>query len=184
MIPMLVGSRFRRARVARPRRSKVWVGATNTSVIAMPPSSTSFATILTETTIETQGKPTLARVRGTWVAQVDRSLNSGTSMMRLAAGITVVSTKSAAIGITALPLPLSQIEWPWLWWDATFVGQEVFTAVGTQEMGELIRPVDSKAMRKLPPASTMVIVFEAGAVMEGAPDAVVAYSLRMLLMPS
>ena len=183
MIPMLVGSRFRRTRVATPRRSKVWVGARFSTALNLAPGATSFATLIDESLIETQGKPTLARCRGSWIAMNDASAAAATGLMTVAAGITVVSTKAAQAGIASLPLPLSNIEYPWLWWDATYVGIERETA-GVQSAGQHVRMIDSKAMRKLPPASTLIIVFEASAVLHGNPDGVISFDLRMLLMPS
>ena len=182
MIPMLVGSRFIWRKTAA-RRSKVWVGAQGT-IAALGPSSASAFTIIDETSLETQGKPTIARCRGMWNAWHDTSAAAATSSMVVAAGIAVVSTKAITAGVTAIPNPLTNIEWPWLWWDSALVGNEVITAVGVQSIGNTNRVIDSKAMRKIPPASTLILVLESGPALEGAPDANVAFALRMLLMPS
>ena len=182
MIPMLVGSRFRRqTKIAR--RLKVWVGS-QSSRFQMANSVIAVQTIIDEASLEIQGKPTVARIRGTWNAWHDHSAAAATSSMMVACGITLVSTKSATVGSTALSSPLTNIEWPWLWWDATVVGTEVVTAVGVESATCSNRMIDSKAMRKVPPAHTMVFVIETGPALEGAPDANIAFALRILLMPS
>jgi len=183
MIPMLVGARFVR-RKATARRSKVWLGSQSTTALGLAPSTAAVFTIVDETQVETQGKPTIARVRGTWNVWHDRAAASATSAMSVAAGITVVSTKSLAIGVTALPTPITNIEWPWLWWDSAVVGIDVGDATGFERIERNNRLIDSKAMRKVPPASTIVLIVEAGAALLGAPDARLAFVIRMLLMPS
>jgi len=183
MIPMLVGARFVR-RKTTARRSKVWLGAQSSTALGLSPSTAAVFTIVDETQVETQGKPTIARVRGTWNAWHDRTAAPATSAMVVAAGITVVSTKSLTIGVTALPTPLANIEWPWLWWDSTVVGIDVGDATGFEQLTTFNRSIDSKAMRKVPPASTVVLIVEAGAAMLGAPDARLVFAIRMLLMPS
>ena len=184
MIPMLVGSRFVRQRSKAPRRAKVWVGAFSSTWVAHPPSTSTVVTLITEGDIESQGKPTLARVRGTWAAMHDISAAGVTSAMVVAAGITVVSTKAVTAGITAVPTPLTNIEWPWLWWDSVVAGVEIDGAGVAEHVEQGNRIVDSKAMRKLPPASALIMVFETGPALEGAPDVNVALALRLLLMPS
>ncbi len=183
MIPMFVGSRFRRPVRTAAKRSKVWFGFVG-STIDLPPSNVSFETVITEANLETQGKPTIARVRGSWVAHQDVGAAGSTSGMWVTAGLTIVSTKAVAAGISSLPTPSTNVEWPWLWWDTVYCGIELVTGVGFQMLSPFNRVVDSKAMRKVPPASTVVMVYEAVAAGEGAPDCSVSASLRLLLLPS
>jgi len=184
MIPMLVGARFVRRRPG-PRRAKVWVSADSTALIALPPSTVAVQTLTTEAVLESQGKPTIARIRGTWVATHDHSAASATSSLYVAMGITVVSTKSVTAGVASLPTPITNSEWPWMFWDMYKVGTETVTAVGFQQTNSLDnRTVDCKAMRKVPPASTLVAVFETGPALEGAPDVNATLAVRILLLPS
>ena len=145
MIPMLVGSRFARRTRTGPRRSKVWVGAIN-NVLDLAPSGSATATLISEIDIESQGKPTLARCRGSWIAHQDLSAAAATSGMWVAAGIAVLNAKAVSSGVTAMPLPISNVEFPWIWWDAVYVGIEVNTAVGIIDLVRDNRIVDSKAM--------------------------------------
>ena len=184
MIPMLVGARFRRPAVkAGPKRAKVWLGSGSAASTAFAPSTVSVVTLIGEAAIEAQGKPTLARVRGTWIARNDQSASGTAAFMSIACGITVVSTKAVAVGTTAVPTPLTNVEWPWLWWDTQFVGNEPMASGDITSYGGN-RMIDSKAMRKLPPASALVMVVETSAALEGAPDLNFDFELRMLLMPS
>jgi len=182
MIPMLMAGRFRgRRTVPRgPRRSKVWSGA-STALQNLAPATASTIAIFTEGQIENLGKPTLARVRGTWLAYEDVSVGIEPALMEVALGITVVSTKAFTIGVTALPTPITNPEWPWLYWDSMYIGSENVDSVPFPAIN---RVVDSKAMRKLPPGSTLIAVFEAGAALEGTPEANALFSIRMLFMPS
>ena len=184
MIPMLMAGRFARTRTRTARRSKVWSGASSPANISLAPSEIAANTIFPEASVENLGKPTLARVRGTWSASPDTSLATATSYMYVHGGITFVSAKALAIGVTALPGPLTNPEWPWIWWDSVLVGTEVRTAVGFIDTGLNTRAVDSKAMRKIPPGSALVAVWEAGPALEGAPDTIVNFSFRMLFLPS
>ena len=181
MIPMLVGSRFRRASVRTPKRSKVWVGSTSGAEVSLAAAGTAFQTMVDEASMETQGKPTIARVRGTWHVADDPSQSTGPALVAVAMGITVVSTKSVAAGIGSLPTPLTNIEWPWLAWDAVIAGTEESAAV---PYPAILRDIDSKAMRKVPPASTMIIVFEAGAELAATSHVNIAFAVRILLLPS
>ena len=105
--------------------------------------------------------------------------------MVVAAGITTVSAAAATAGILSLPLPINDIEWPWLWWDSAFVGNENYAASNTTlDLSAANRVIDSKAMRKVPPSHVCVLVFQAGVALKGAPDANVSFIVRILLMPS
>ncbi len=184
MIPMLMAGRFARPRAKTARRSKVWVGAQSATATGLGPSSAVVFTVIAEADLETQGKPTIARVRGTWNAWYDRAAAPATGAMIVGAGITLVSTKSVTAGIASLPQPLTNIEWPWLWWDTTIVGLDFGDATGFQLLENSVRVVDSKAMRKVPPGNTLVLIVETSPALLGAPDTRFGFSIRILLMPS
>ncbi len=186
MIPMLMAGRFARRARTGPRRSKVWVGAISSAATAIAPGATGLFGLITEASLEAQGKPTIARIRGTYNVYYDSAATSSgvTGAMIVTCGICLVSTKAFAAGIASVPLPITNVEFPWIWWDSVMVGQDVRSAVGFTEIGQTNRPIDSKAMRKVPPAHTLIFVFEATGGLQGAPDARLMFDTRILLLPS
>jgi len=143
-------------------------------------------TLVTEADLEGQGKPTVARIRGTWNASPDIAQAPLQNVMQVFAGITLVSTKSFTAGIASLPTPRANIEWPWMWWDVVTIGMTVSAALDPTpiDITGNNRVVDSKAMRKAAPGHTMVLLVESSPALTGAPDALVSFATRILLMPS
>ena len=186
MIPMLVGSRFRRAPAKTAKRSKVWVGSVSASAEALPPSNARVFTLINEANLETQGKPTIARIRGTWNAYPDIGSAPAASSMFCFVGITLVSTRALTQGINSVPLPSDNIEWPWMFWDVATVGVEVAaTATGAPvDITRNNRVLDTKAMRKCPPAHTLILVVQTSVALDGAPDSLFTFATRILLMLS
>ena len=181
MIPMLAVSRFSRGGARAPRRSKVWLGA-QIQGFSLAAAGTSVSTLILEGVLENQGKPTIARVRGSWIAFVDESASTEPTFGFVTAGIAVVSTKSVTAGVASLPLPATNVEFPWIWWDTIQVGSENSDTTHIGWNQEHI--IDGKAMRKIPPASTLVAVFEASPSFAGTLAVDGAMHVRMLLMPS
>jgi len=69
---MARGVRAGRPFVQAPRRSRVWVGA-SLPLAQTAGGSSVFSILIAEAELETQGKPTVARIRGQLHAQMDRS---------------------------------------------------------------------------------------------------------------
>lgn len=76
----------------------------------------------------------------------------------IAVGLAMVSAKSAAAGVTAIPLPNTEGSFPWLWhgwlFGSTFAGNNGGFLLGTH------LEVDSKAMRKVKEDEVMILKFE------------------------
>ena len=76
-------------------------------------------------------------------------------------GIGVVSAEAFAIGITAIPTPHSDADWPgWLMWESFGYRVEFVDATGFQGNAQQSINVDSKGMRKVGASEVVVFVAE------------------------
>jgi len=146
-------------RGGRMRRQTLWLGGpfvtttlASTNAVALTASLSAAGLALRPFTI--------VRTRGVWQVRSDQTaaLESYGAMM----GFAVVSDQAAAIGVTAVPTPDTDIQS-----DAWFVHEMQFgtfgfiSGVGTQELGQPQRTYDSKAMRKVEEGFDFVQVMEA-----------------------
>ena len=75
-------------------------------------------------------------------------------------GIGVVSTDAAGAGSSAMPDPLGEPEYPWLYWKAHplfFAGTD---PEGAGQNYSLRQSFDVKSMRKLKPRESLVLVLQ------------------------
>ncbi len=101
---------------------------------------------------------TVVRLRGF----VELTLSAGGALDGFAGaiGIGIVSTPAFDIGITAVPTPITEIEWEgWMWHQLfSLHSPGAFSATST---GSVLRlPIDSKAMRKFDSQETILAVME------------------------
>jgi hypothetical protein len=103
---------------------------------------------------------TLIRHRGLFHVQSDQIASNENPFG--AYGICIVSDQALAIGVTAVPTPYTDADSDlWIvhgYWGAPV---KVATAVGFNDISQRY-PFDSKAMRKLSPDETMILVVENG----------------------
>jgi len=180
---MFVRNRFARGRVrVAAKRSRVWIG-TPTNFFQLAGGTTSFSTIVTEAQLQNLGKPTIARCRGQLLVNMDRSAEVAEDRALVGMGLTLVSNQAVAVGATAIPSPIANDEWPWLWYYTSSL--KTPTTLTEDEQGfrwERIE-VDSKSMRKAPPDHVMVFVVDVVSV-AGTPDIELSGFIRVLLLPS
>ena len=71
-------------------------------------------------------------------------------------GLAVVSSDAAALGATALPDPFGDAEFPWLWWSTA----QLFAPSADLGNGMTFRRlmIDTKAMRKVKPLESLVLI--------------------------
>ena len=101
---------------------------------------------------------TLVRTRGQWHIRLASFPGAGISIMRAAMGLIVVSTDAFAIGVTALPGPLSDPENDWIVWSPSalsFPG-----SVGEGFILDARMDFDSRGMRKLKLGDVLAVMFE------------------------
>ena len=106
---------------------------------------------------------TILRMRGRFIVGFDETMVLG-DKARVGFGIGVISTDSATLGATALPDPLGDPEFPWLWWYEVNMITAASGDVSSRAFGMANQVVefDSKAMRKIKPSQSLVLVFETG----------------------
>ena len=94
---------------------------------------------------------TIVRTRGELLL-VLLSSSAAQTGMQWAAGLAVVSQKAATLGVTAIPGPLTEMDWDgWLWHSQGSLKTSGGMAANTIDGGpnSMVRvPIDSKAMRK------------------------------------
>jgi len=119
------------------------------------------STVLLDTFTAAGGEPfTILRMIG----EVGISFASQTLVANDAASITVgigvVSADAATLGASALPDPLSEPEYSWLWWYSTVIRNMTVTteALFPQGGGYSRKEINSKAMRRVGPRESLVAV--------------------------
>ncbi len=78
-------------------------------------------------------------------------------------GKIIVKETASAIGVTAVPGPLTEADADWFVYQGMTSHFDLATAVGFNEPGGQRFDIDSKAMRKVGPTDDLVSVFEARA---------------------
>ncbi len=123
-------------------------------------------TILNSLTVPEKAKRPFTIVR-TYLEVQQQSDQAIASEQQVGAiGLAVVSDQAAAIGVTAVPTPLTDLDS-----DLWFMHQLIFgnfllaSAIGFEEGGATRMSLDSKAMRKVNDAEDVVIVAERDAVL-------------------
>ncbi len=123
---------------------------------------------------------TILRWRGMVSAMFDESQQVG-DRASIGFGIGVFSTDAVTLGATALPDPLGEPEYPWVWWSE--IDLECFVAAGQEAwgVGRQLLEIDSKAMRKVKPGQSVLIVGQIGNL-TGAPVTIIKFGqLRVLI---
>ena len=148
-------SRYPRSYGASRRRSVGWEDGPFTTPIAA-----SAATSVLWSTGQGTGaddNQTLVRVRGEFSAFLSLATAALDGFIRCAVGIGIVTAPAFAVGVTACPTPLTEIEWDgWLYHrQFSLIAAEATEAFGNAGSASIRVEIDSKAMRKI--SSDMVI---------------------------
>ena len=144
-----------------PRRQTSWTAGPGGIITQSATGKTLFGTGI----VPTIEGLTIARLRGEAMFSM-RSAGSAADSWRGAVGMALVTDEAFAVGVTAVPGPLTDIDFDeWMWWSA-FQLTAAIGAVASDEpsypLTQAIRiPIDNKAMRKFPVGKTLVCVAEA-----------------------
>ena len=156
------------------RQRKHWHGTTN-NALAFVGSSTGVLA-----SFSLNDPATVLRILGEVVVFPGVAVGgySDADEARMSVGIGIVSSDAAAVGSSAMPDPGGEPEFDWLWWWSTVwaIPDVDSTVVG---LNQIRIPVHSKAMRKMKPASTIVVVAEYEDL-QGAPPLDVRGGFRIL----
>ena len=124
---------------------------------------------------------TMVRVRGQYTLMLNVVTAVGDGFASYALGICNVTAEAFAVGVTAIPSPLTDMGWDgWLWHQ---LGGQLrgasTTELGVSPMEAVRGEIDSKAMRKLRNTDVTVGLLELGAE-QGA--AMVVFTARTRLL--
>jgi len=148
--------------VGHGRRLTEWTATVpEVAFVALPPATAVLDSVFTA------GDPeTIIRVRGLLSIQSDQIVISEQPFG--AVGLAVVTDQAVAIGVTAIPTPYADGESDkWLLHEYWAASMEVATAVSIANISQRF-VLDSKAMRKVSPDETVVLVIENGSAGGGA----------------
>ena len=102
---------------------------------------------------------TLLRSRGEILVVAIADAATDTDVVGL--GLIVVHSNAAAVGGTSIPGPLQDTGADWLWHQVVPLDAVSLTAADPNARAVVVRvPVDSKAMRRLPPDHSVILVGE------------------------
>ena len=104
-------------------------------------------------------------VRTHWEVKLMSDQAAGVENQSLGVGLVVVSDQVVSVGITALPLPVTDMPSSLFFLHALIFGDGA--RVATQTTDSSYRSIDSKAMRKVEIGQDLVVVIEGGGVGSG-----------------
>ena len=108
---------------------------------------------------------TIVRCRATLHASIDTPADAVSQV--ITCGLGIVSTDAFAVGLTAMPDPGDELDYPWLWWGEILL-QKWLPAGDSASEASVRVEVDTKAMRKVKPRQSLVWVFQ-GIRLNGTP---------------
>ena len=154
MARRVVRTRF----VRPPRKTKVWFIVT-TGTVALPASTCTLVSVLNAAALAFRPF-TLLRSRIECLYSTDQS--SAAETPHGALGMIRVNDKAAALGITAIPCPISNADDDFVIWQGMMAKFEFTTGTGYRDIGTHYE-INSKGMRKVDAGDNLAIVFEQGA---------------------
>ncbi len=166
--------RFTRSTRGGPKRLTDWVCTDAASGGTAYKSLAAGAAVLDQS-VASDSPETLIRTHGSLNVQTDQD---GADEEAFGAyGMCVVSNQAFAIGVTAIPTPYTDADSDlWFVHGYWYAPVRFGTAVGFQNVSQTFS-FDSKAMRRVSPDETIVIVLENGS---GANGIVYSYNFGML----
>ncbi len=144
-------------RGGRQRRSTLWAGITDVNN-ALPNVGSAVITNVTGAALLALRPFTIVRIRGEMYVSSDQSAAAENQLV--AWGTCVVSDQASAIGVTAIPTPITDSDS-----DLWFMYQVAINAVGAGDVNNIRGhqvSIDSKAMRKVEEGQELLFVAERG----------------------
>ena len=143
----------RRGAVGSARRETSWGLGPNGFLNGVSADSVNLFSV---TTVPVSDGLTLVRTRGELV--MSASGTSGDSA-QIAVGLAVVSAEASAIGVTAIPSPITDLAWD-EWFFHQFLSINMVSQNANNQSQNYRFLIDSKAMRKFTPGNAMVGIME------------------------
>ena len=108
---------------------------------------------------------TIRRIRGILNLTLEGTL-AAADAVRIGMGLAIVNTDAAVLGATAMPDPLGEAEFSWMWWTEQFLFMPAACTSATWDQPGGFGPasrqieVDTKAMRMMKPGQSLVWVVQ------------------------
>ena len=152
-------------RDGKQRRETVWIGSTETSTAIAGGGVATLLLVLNAAALALRPF-TVVRSRG--IAHFATDQTTATESQSLAFGDCVVSDQASAIGVTAVPTPVTDDGSDlWLLYERMRGNILVATNVSIAAPGGLFMKFDSKAMRKVDIGQDLITVVESAASTSG-----------------
>ncbi len=145
-----------------PKRASLWGAGPSSAAIQSLSASGALAVDTGQSFV---GPSTLVRIRGMLTIWLESVGSIGDGFTQVVAGIGICSTDAFTTGLGAIPNPIGDIDWPWIWYQnvGAMVGQSVTESENTGELAQVRLPIDSKAMRKIKSNETVFGRIQVGA---------------------
>ena len=166
---------FRSDRLRGPRRLTGWEEGPGGSTVTV--FTDSLAAALGSVLTVLQDGLTIVRLRGS--LQAFLTVGGDPGGFHCALGACIVSNDAAAVGITAIPDPIADMDWDGWFYHRFFDVHSPGVFDGADQSNSIQFEVDSKAMRKVGVNDTVVVTLEA--VETGAASMSVFFDSRILL---
>jgi len=159
-----------------PVRTALWANIlTHLGALAVTTKTAAGASSLGLLTTESI---TLVRSRGVALFHFDNAV--ATDVLQVALGLGIFTSDAFGIGSTALPGPLTDADWDWVYYKTILFGPGFTTTeIAGEGLQNVTVEVDSKAMRKMKANQTLAWVAE-GIVKSGGGNFDVGVSCRHL----
>ncbi len=152
-------------RGGRNRRDTLWADATETNN-GLAAASTAVISNVTGASVLALRPFTVIRTRGYLHLRSDQTAN--TELYHAAWGMAIISNEAAAVGITAMPTPFTEMGSDlWFVFEQLAGTNVVSSAVGFDAIGGVSRVFDSKGMRKVEDGQEITFVKETSSVSVG-----------------
>ena len=162
------------ARQYGPRRNKTWFGIA-ANFISMTSETTFLANSLSSGV-----QTTVLRTFGEYVIQPESALVAlDRAVVTVAIG--VVSTDAFGVGVTAMPDPADEFDYPWLYWASHAIWAGTMSADPNSQATTVRKAFDVKSMRKINPRESLAMIVQYSNSAGTPPLAFFAGGMRVLL---
>ena len=144
-----------RSRDSRGRMPKHWENIGSTSATAF--TATSTAVIGGSLTLDEAW--TVIRIIGEYTVRGVGTLAAGDKAL-IGVGVAVVSGDAATLGGTAVPDPIGEPEYPWLYWAVHPMAFESADVDSPSATASIRHVIDIRSMRKVKPRESLIIIAE------------------------
>ncbi len=125
----------RSGRRSGPRRGTFWETNSTTvfQTLTIGGTESVVNTLVTEAELDSVPNPTVIRIRGNVFQRLGAAAPTLEDAVLVAHAIMVVDAKQLAIGVTAMPLPLSSNSEDFLWADSTFLSRGTLASIAIDQ---------------------------------------------------